>query len=52
VKVAAFAHSHGDRAGEQADASGQNVQNQERESHASTSFEHRDCYYGGHYSAF
>ena len=35
MKVAAFAHSHGDRAGEQADASSEDMQNQEREPHCS-----------------
>ena len=35
VKRAAFAHSHGDRAAEQADASSEDMQNQEREPHCS-----------------
>jgi hypothetical protein len=33
VKFAAFVHNHGDRAGEQADASSQDMQDQEREPH-------------------
>jgi len=41
VKLAAFAHCHRESAGEQADASSEDVQNQERESHATTSFEPR-----------
>ncbi len=35
MKVTAFAHSHGERAGEQADASREDMQNQEREPHCS-----------------
>jgi hypothetical protein len=35
MKVAAFAYNHGDRAGELADASGEDMANQEREPHCS-----------------
>jgi hypothetical protein len=38
VKFAAFAHSHGDRAGEQADASREDMQNQERKPHLFPTF--------------
>ena len=40
MQTAAFADGHGERAGEQANRTTEDVQNQERETHASTSFEH------------
>ena len=47
MQTAAFADGHGDGAGEQADGATEDVQNQERESHASArSFSTCDCYHG------
>jgi hypothetical protein len=40
VQTTAFADAHGEGAGEQGDGASDDVQNQEWEPHASTSFEH------------
>jgi hypothetical protein len=40
VKAAALADGNSECTGQQADGASENVENQERESHASTSFQH------------
>jgi hypothetical protein len=55
MRTAAFADSHGESAGEQANGATEDVQNQERESHPSISFAHlrlRSRPERDHWSAF